>query len=702
MLFRQAALVILAGVLPLAAAGSVAPMTRGWVRKVAAWMLALIFYKPAAAAVYAAAFTMIGSGGTRTALMGFVMLAVSVVALPALMKFFTWTTGTIGGASGGGQILGTAAAGAIAVGALRSSRGGGGGSAAQDQAAYLGSRLGAPPGGQPGGATGGAPDGMPGGPASPAGTGSPGPGSARPATGGTATGGPASTAGGATGASPGGAAASAAAGAPPAGAACRRQIRGTGHGRRWGRGRRRAGWRRGRCGQPGRPGGRPPRGRRDDRRRATRRQLAHSRRPSTAACLRHLNRRTKAMTNDQFQARTYGGWRRSRSIGLLGLGPTRHVDPARLRGRAAARRRGLAQNAALRGPARAAGRRGEPDPDRRDPDRPARRAAAALVARHHRWSHQLPRRGRAAAHRRPAAPGNPGSDGAAVSRRRLRRPLRAGPRPAHRLPHRDVAGRPGLHLAGRAGRGGRLGGELGRLAGVPRLPARAALGDRHGRHRPRPRLHPHRPDRRRHRPGRPAAGAAHHGPARGHRAGGSRRRGHPGQPHFRPRRLPVPAGNRRRGDHGSGAHAARDGISARRVRRRRARPRRGGATSPESCGPRSTRRSGARSTGSSPPESGRRWRSSSTGPAPGPPGRTKRGTATGTAAARRSPGRGARPPARTCTPTSWPAWSPRAGSPNASRCSTGRSPPRQLPGCWKTRSGLRSSAASTPAAPAAT
>jgi len=28
------------------------------------------------------------------------------------------------------------------------------------------------------------------------------------------------------------------------------------------------------------------------------------------------------MTNDQFQARSYGGWRRSRSIGLLGLGPT--------------------------------------------------------------------------------------------------------------------------------------------------------------------------------------------------------------------------------------------------------------------------------------------------------------------------------------------------------------------------------------------
>ena len=64
MLFRQAALVILAGALPLAAAGTVAPMTRTWIRKVTSWMLALICYKPAAAAVYAAAFTMIGSGGS--------------------------------------------------------------------------------------------------------------------------------------------------------------------------------------------------------------------------------------------------------------------------------------------------------------------------------------------------------------------------------------------------------------------------------------------------------------------------------------------------------------------------------------------------------------------------------------------------------------------------------------------------------------
>src|SRR6266851_4007133 len=163
MLFRQAALLILAGVLPLAAAGSIAPMTRAWVRKVTAWMLTLICYKPAAAAVYAAAFTMMGSGGSpQTVLMGFVMLLLSVLTLPALMKFFTWTTGTIASSGGGGQLLGAATIGAIALGAMRSS----GGGSAQDQAAYLNSRLGPPP---TGGATSTSPGTSPGGPPSGAG-----------------------------------------------------------------------------------------------------------------------------------------------------------------------------------------------------------------------------------------------------------------------------------------------------------------------------------------------------------------------------------------------------------------------------------------------------------------------------------------------------------------------------------------------------
>ncbi len=150
MLFRQVALVILAGVLPLAAAGSAAPLTRPWIKRVSSWMLALIFYKPAAAAVYATAFTLIGSGrGPRTWLLGFVMLLLSVLALPALMRFFTWTTGSIAGSSSGGGLLSTAAVGAVAVGALRHGGGGGAAADAQGQASYLDNRLGPPPGSSP-------------------------------------------------------------------------------------------------------------------------------------------------------------------------------------------------------------------------------------------------------------------------------------------------------------------------------------------------------------------------------------------------------------------------------------------------------------------------------------------------------------------------------------------------------------------------
>jgi hypothetical protein len=149
MLFRQVALIILAGALPLAAAGTMAPITRPWIRRITSWMLALICYKPAAAAVYAAAFTLIGSGGgARTVLMGFVTLLLSVIMLPALMRLFTWTTGSIASQGGGsGQLLGAAAYGAVAVGSIRSGSGTGAASAAQDQAAYLDSRLGPPSGG---------------------------------------------------------------------------------------------------------------------------------------------------------------------------------------------------------------------------------------------------------------------------------------------------------------------------------------------------------------------------------------------------------------------------------------------------------------------------------------------------------------------------------------------------------------------------
>ena len=152
MLFRQGALIVLAGVLPLAAAGMLTPATRRWFPRVSGWMLALIFYKPAAAAVYATAFTMIGTGkDPRTVLMGFTMVFLSLLALPALMRFFTWTTGHVADSSGGGGFLQTALQGAVAIGALRGMSGGAGGSGPVEQARMVSARLG-PAGSGPAGA----------------------------------------------------------------------------------------------------------------------------------------------------------------------------------------------------------------------------------------------------------------------------------------------------------------------------------------------------------------------------------------------------------------------------------------------------------------------------------------------------------------------------------------------------------------------
>ncbi|MEU6038645.1 proline-rich domain-containing protein [Actinomadura sp. NPDC047616] len=161
LLFRGAALIILAGLLPLAAAGMISTATRSWFGRVAGWMLALIFYKPAAAAVYATAFTLVGNGkNLQAVLMGFAMMLISLVAFPVLLKFFTWTTGGTESTSGGG-VLSALLGGATALGALRAygmaggSAGGLGGGrpgSANEHADYLSQQLGdqeaGPPGGQ--------------------------------------------------------------------------------------------------------------------------------------------------------------------------------------------------------------------------------------------------------------------------------------------------------------------------------------------------------------------------------------------------------------------------------------------------------------------------------------------------------------------------------------------------------------------------
>ena len=123
MMFREASIIVLAGVVVLAAAGSMTNGTRPWLPRVTGWMLALICYKPAAALVYAAALTLVGEGSDpRTVLVGLAMMVLSIAALPALMKLFTWTAGAA--SSGGGGLAALAGASAAAIHASASLGGG--------------------------------------------------------------------------------------------------------------------------------------------------------------------------------------------------------------------------------------------------------------------------------------------------------------------------------------------------------------------------------------------------------------------------------------------------------------------------------------------------------------------------------------------------------------------------------------------------
>jgi hypothetical protein len=80
------------------------------------------------------------------------MVFLSLMALPVLMRLFTWTTGQVADSAGGGGFLQTALGGAVAIGALRGSAGGSGGSGAAEQARLMSAQLG-PQGTGPSGAS---------------------------------------------------------------------------------------------------------------------------------------------------------------------------------------------------------------------------------------------------------------------------------------------------------------------------------------------------------------------------------------------------------------------------------------------------------------------------------------------------------------------------------------------------------------------
>ncbi|GAA2148879.1 hypothetical protein GCM10009727_52040 [Actinomadura napierensis] len=175
MFVRGAMLVLLAGMLPLGAAASIAPEGRAWYRKMLGWLLAFVLYKPVAATVYAVAFKAL-MGDSIAQVQGIILSIMAVIVLPALMRFIVPLVSGVGGGGGGGGGL-AAVSGAVAMGARMvpamssgGNGGGGGGRNSQGPSGPPGSRN-ASQQGTPGGA---GPEGRPGGDGSPGGDGEPG------------------------------------------------------------------------------------------------------------------------------------------------------------------------------------------------------------------------------------------------------------------------------------------------------------------------------------------------------------------------------------------------------------------------------------------------------------------------------------------------------------------------------------------------
>jgi len=124
---RQGLLVVVAGVLPLAAASSATTSGRSLYDRLIGWSVAFLLYKPLAALVYLIAFTTVGqtamtaTGGgavdaesAQRALVGLVLVCSAGLTLPALMRLVSPIAGMSGG-SGAAAAVGAATAVAAGV-----------------------------------------------------------------------------------------------------------------------------------------------------------------------------------------------------------------------------------------------------------------------------------------------------------------------------------------------------------------------------------------------------------------------------------------------------------------------------------------------------------------------------------------------------------------------------------------------------------
>lgn len=118
MIIRGGMVIMLAGILPLAASMGNTQVGKAWFTKACGWLAAWILYKPVAALVYAMAIKMTNGGqDVATQLSGMFLMILAVLALPALMKFLVPAVSAAAGGNSG-AIAGAMVGGAVATGAM--------------------------------------------------------------------------------------------------------------------------------------------------------------------------------------------------------------------------------------------------------------------------------------------------------------------------------------------------------------------------------------------------------------------------------------------------------------------------------------------------------------------------------------------------------------------------------------------------------
>lgn len=146
MIGRGIALVVLAGVWPTASSFRNLEQGEAWHRRIVAWVIAALVYKPAVAVIYATGFRMtsqhlFGTDGVITVVAGILLIIAAASSALALAKFavplVAAAEGKFGGSRGGsgaGAVLGAVAAGApVVAGYVSSGHPGAGGSPSGSQ-----------------------------------------------------------------------------------------------------------------------------------------------------------------------------------------------------------------------------------------------------------------------------------------------------------------------------------------------------------------------------------------------------------------------------------------------------------------------------------------------------------------------------------------------------------------------------------------